>query len=106
MSKHISIEDRQTIAFLIMQGHSLGDIAKQIGKAQTTVSREILNHRTIWDKKPYGWIVNRCVKRRECIMRNACKSGCKQGAQHVQNATAPDLRTRALLQAETTALCM
>ena len=78
MSKHISIEDRQTIAFLIMQGHSLGDIAKQIGKAQTTVSREILNHRTIWDKKPNGRIVNRCVKRRDCIMRNACKSGCKQ----------------------------
>ncbi len=78
MAKHMSIEDRQTISSLIRQGQSLNSIAKQIGKSQTAVSREILKHRAIWDKKPYGRIVNRCVKRRECILRNACRTGCKQ----------------------------
>ena len=78
MSKHMSIEDRQTISSLIRQGQSLSSIAKQIGKSQTAVSREILKHRAIWDKKPYGRIVNRCVKRCECILRNACRTGCKQ----------------------------
>lgn len=78
MSKHMSIEDRQTISEQIRQGQSLSSIAKQIGKSQTTVAREVRKHRVVWDKPPYGRLANRCVKRHECIVRNACKDGCKQ----------------------------
>lgn len=78
MSKHMSIEDRKTISSLISQDQSLSSIAKQIGKSQTTVSRELRGHRTVWDKKPYGRVVNRCVNRHKCIVRDACKTGCKQ----------------------------
>jgi len=43
-SKHLTIEDRQEIMECLDKGISFKDIARRIGKAATTVSREIKNH--------------------------------------------------------------
>ena len=72
----MTIEDRQTIAAGLKQGLSLGSIARQIGKCETTVSREIFGHRIVWDKKPYGRSANRCVNRHNCNLRGVCGTDC------------------------------
>ena len=63
MSKHMSIEDRKTISSMIVEGQSLNNIAKQIEKSPTSVSREIQHHRAKWEKKPYGRIARACEKK-------------------------------------------
>ena len=78
MSKHMTLEERQTISAGIRNGSSLGEIARQIGKCESTVSREIRSHRIVWDKKPYGRSVNRCVNRKTCDMRQVCNPSCKR----------------------------
>ena len=72
MSKHMTLEDRQTINAGIKNGYSLGEIAKQVGKCESTISREIRKHRIVWDKKPYGRLSNRCINRQSCNLKHVC----------------------------------
>ena len=78
MSKHMTIDDRQTIAIGLKQGESLGAIAKQLGKCSSTISREIRSHRIVLNKNPYGRIVNRCINRNNCNLHSICDSDCKR----------------------------
>ena len=76
MSKHMTLQDRQMISAGLKDGLSFTAIARQIGKAQTTISREIRFHRCVWDKKPYGRSANRCVNRRSCSLTGICDDKC------------------------------
>ena len=64
MSTHMTLEDRQIISTGITNGESFGQIARQIGKCTSTVSREVKGHRIVWDKNsipksfPYRWTVS------------------------------------------------
>ena len=79
MSKHMTLEDRFRIAEGINRGESFSSIAKAIGKAQSTVSREVRNHRIVWKKQSYGRSNNRCVNRKECNLHNVCgNSSCSR----------------------------
>ena len=72
MSKHLTLEDRQTISTGIKNGDSFGAIAKQVGKCESTISREVKGHRIVWDKKPYGRLSNRCINRQSCNLKHVC----------------------------------
>ena len=76
MSKHMDLNDRQTISAGLKISDSLGVIAKRIGKRETTISREIRNHRIVWDKKPYGRSANHCINRTSCSETGICNDGC------------------------------
>ncbi len=78
MSKHMTLDDRQNISAGIKAGKSFGEIAGEIGKCETTVSREVRSHRVVWDKKPYGRSKNRCVNRHSCTLTNVCSDDCRR----------------------------
>ena len=72
----MDINDRQNIIVGLKNADSFGVIAKRIGKRETTVSREIRNHRIVWDKKPYGRSTNRCINRTSCSGTGVCNDDC------------------------------
>lgn len=76
MSKHMSLSDRTTIEQRLYAGASIRQIADEIGKAASTVSREIQGHRIVSDKSGYGRIANRCIHRMDCCASNLCAE-CK-----------------------------
>lgn len=76
MSKHMTLEIRQTICSGIAAGDSLGEIARRIGRSESTVSREIRSHRIVWDKLPFGRPLNRCINRTTCRLKGVCNDTC------------------------------
>jgi transposase, IS30 family len=78
MAKHMTLEDRQKICAGLEKAKGFGVIAKDIGKSETSVSREVRNHRIVWNKQPYGRIYNRCVNRNNCDLRNVCSDDCNR----------------------------
>ena len=76
MSKHMSLSDRTFIEQRLYAGTSIRQIADEIGKAPSTVSREIRGHRIVSDKSGYGRIANRCIHRMDCCASNLCAE-CK-----------------------------
>ena len=94
MSKHMTLDDRITIRIGIESGNSLSQIADKIGKCETTVSREILAHRTLCKDKVYGRTPNACAHRTSCVKRSICadKPACtrKCSACRLCNDLCPD----------------
>lgn len=76
MSKHMTLSDRDIINAGLNNAESFGSIARKLGKAQSTISREVKNHRIVWDKKPYGRSSNRCVNRYDCTLKGVCNPDC------------------------------
>jgi len=50
----------------------LQQLAEELGKARSTISREVLKHRKTSTKGASGRIANRCVFRRDCDVLNLC----------------------------------
>ena len=76
MSKHMNLSDRTTIEQRLCAGVSIRQIAKELGKAPSTISREIQGHRIVSNKSGYGRIANRCIHRMDCCASNLCTE-CK-----------------------------
>lgn len=72
--RHLDINDRIKIQRGLQEGESLSAIAKAIGVATSTVSREIKANRTRGVPKNRRW--NLCEGKRECRKRNVC-GGCE-----------------------------
>lgn len=72
MSKHLSLNDRIQIQTGLETEKNLSQIARELGKAETTVAREIKSHETFVDKGAYGRIKNRCVHRADCTVYGLC----------------------------------
>lgn len=76
---HLTHSQRTLIENGLRRRKSFREIAADIGKSHTTVSREVLKHRVNSDKGAYGRVTNRCVFRRECSRRAQCdKSNCNR----------------------------
>lgn len=73
MSKHMDLNDRNQIYLGLESGKSCNEIAKEIQKAGTTITREIRQHRIISKSKGYGRIQNQCVHRSTCTIRSQCE---------------------------------
>ncbi len=85
MSAHMTLEDRTTIEASLNTGLTLGQIAKELGKANSTISREIRSHRIVSEKSGFGRIPNRCVHRMDCDAYDLCQS-CKYDGNRVCRA--------------------
>lgn len=74
MSKHLSYDDRLEIQAGLKERLDFTQIAKQIGKSRTTVSREVLSHR----KRILPQNGNRCKYRSTCNQPLICRDRCKE----------------------------
>lgn len=72
--KHLTLNDRQYIENSLDKGLSFRDIAKQLCKDPTTISKEIRLHRmdNIHPKRIFNNPHNFCTKRFRCSKTNAC----------------------------------
>ena len=69
---HLTIKDRTEIELMLKNGSSLSKIARELKKANSTISREIKKHTVISDKVHYHRIRNRCVLRKDCKKKHVC----------------------------------
>ena len=71
--KHITLEERITIQNELNSRKSFKAIAKKLGRAPSSISREIKRH--IEQKKSggYGRHFNDCAKRFSCTLENVCQ---------------------------------
>jgi len=68
MAKHMGIDDRKRIEFLLDCGKGIAEIARDIGRPESTVSREIQPRRIDSDKR-YGCSNRLCSRFDECELK-------------------------------------
>lgn len=66
MSKHMTLDIRQVILLGLECRESFAQIAQKIGKAPSSVSREVRSHRIVSNTSAFGRIPNRCIHRFSC----------------------------------------
>ena len=74
ISKHLTLNERATIQVGLVQNKTLGEIASELGKSCSTISREIRKHAVIKRSGVYGHAFNECKYRRECRETGICES--------------------------------
>lgn len=76
MGKHMTLDDRISIQTGLKENLSYTDIAKQIGKDKSTVSREIKKYRIFLPHNKVTTLQTRnvCIFRSNCNMKQKCKS--------------------------------
>ena len=84
MPKHMTLDDRIIISNGLNSGLSFSQIGKQLGKATSTISREVRNRRKASDKGAYGRIRNRCIHRTSCTLYDVCPTCAKKGSSTMQ----------------------
>lgn len=72
MPSHLSLDDRIQIQLLLDNGSAISQIAKNLGKDRSTISREIQKHRQKSDMGAFGYVSNRCLSRRSCKLFGLC----------------------------------
>lgn len=79
-NKHLSSEERSHIEHLLRGRKSIKEIARNLDKSPSTISREIKKHAVSSDKSAPGRIPNRCIHRRCCTKFHLCedKPNCKK----------------------------
>ena len=70
---HLTISDRIKIESGLNVGMNLNQIANEIGKNRSTISREIRNHMEQVDKGASCRVKNRCIYRTSCTMHYLCE---------------------------------
>jgi len=71
--KHFSLEERITIQKELDTQKSFKTIADQLGKAPSSISREIRRHVEKGKSGNYGRCFNDCINRLSCSLENVCK---------------------------------
>ena len=74
MSKHLTLDERVTIQVGLTENKTLGEIAKELGKSRSTISREIRKHIVIKRNGVYGKGFNECKYRYECRETGICEA--------------------------------
>ena len=74
MSKHLDLNDRNQIYIGVESGKSLGEIANELHKAETTIAREVKHHKKFTDKGAFGRVKNRCIHRKNCTIQQLCEN--------------------------------
>ena len=74
---HLTLSDRIKLEHGLKEGCSLQEIADLLGKARSTILREVKKHRVESLKPGYHRIPNRCIDRRQCQLHHVCpKTRC------------------------------
>ena len=71
--KHFSLEERITIQDELNSRKSFKAIAMKLGKAPSSISREVRRHIEQKESGGYGRHYHDCVKRFSCTLENICK---------------------------------
>ena len=69
---HLNDSERLKIEHGLRKGMPFLQIARELGKSHTSISREVLKHRVNSEKGSPGRITNRCVFRRNCNAYYLC----------------------------------
>ena len=69
---HLSTSERLKIEYSLRNGKNFQEIADLLGKARSTIVREVRKHRVQSLKPGYHRIPNRCIRRRECQLKHVC----------------------------------
>lgn len=72
--KHMTLEDRVKIETGLNAGRFLKDIARELGKDPTTITKEIKKHRLLQPHNGFGEKTNRCAIMATCHRTNLCNS--------------------------------
>ena len=76
MSNYITYEERMEVENCLFNGKSFGEIAKELGKDRSTISREVRKHSLI-ERSGYGANgYNACVHRDGCTKVHVCSGSC------------------------------
>lgn len=71
--KHFSLEERITIQNALNARTSFKAIAEQLGKAPSSISREVRRHIEHRESGGYGKHFNDCINRSSCTIENVCR---------------------------------
>jgi IS30 family transposase len=71
--KHFSLEERITIQNELNSGKSFKALAEQLGKAPSSISREVRRHIEKKESGSYGRQFNDCVNRSSCTLEDVCQ---------------------------------
>lgn len=74
MSKHMDLNDRNQIYIGLEAGKSFGEISRELGKARSTIAREVKHHRIVWKKGAVGRVKNQCIHRSNCKLFGICEN--------------------------------
>lgn len=93
-NKHLTLNDRIIIRDALKDRLSFKQIASQLGKDCTTISKEIRKHRSVLDTYAFNCNKNRCVHRFDCSLSNLCsapkcKSSCTRCRRQNCNSFCP-----------------
>jgi len=72
-NKHLTVEERTIIADRLKENASFKSIARELGKDNTTISKEVKRHITISQKGCFGKAYNNCKYRYHCGEAFLCK---------------------------------
>lgn len=75
--KHLSLEDRYYIEESLNQKCSLKEIAKNLGKDPTTISKEIRRNRIASNRHKQAEFIN-CNNKKDCQKKHFCGKSCDQ----------------------------
>lgn len=76
-NKHLSIEERSTIKFMLDSSASFKEIARTLGRDCTTISKEVRNHLVFRKTGCHGRPFNDCANRKSCSLSHLCSNpGC------------------------------
>lgn len=97
MSHYITYEERMEIENGLHNGKSFGQIAKELGKDRSTISREVRKHSLI-ERTGYGANgYNACAHRDNCTKVHVCSGSCsRQSLKYLKCAVAVTTIARAL----------
>ena len=73
MGKHLTADERATIQISLVERKSVNEIAKEVGKSRTTISREIQKHIITKRTALYGRSFNECVHGTSCRLVGLCE---------------------------------
>lgn len=74
MSKHLTVSDRIVIAVGLKEAKTINQIADELGKNRSTISREIRKHSVTVDKGAPHRVTNRCIHRTTCSLHGVCEN--------------------------------
>lgn len=75
---HLTLKERLRLEFLLNDGRSFAEIARDIGKNRSTISREVRNHTVERRKAGYGRRHNDCRNRFHCPAMENCGRECNR----------------------------